>query len=80
MQKRIDGMPEGKDRRRLLDDVARLAETAEQLLDFERNDQATDQHETVDLVEIARMAVADLAPLAIAAGYQTGFESEVKSL
>lgn len=80
MQTRIDGMPEGKDRRRLLDDVARLAETAEQLLDFERNDQATDQHETVDLVEIARMAVADLAPLAIAAGYQIGFESEVKSL
>jgi len=80
MQTRIDGMPEDRDRKRLLGDVARLAETAEQLLDFERNDQATDQHETVDLVEIARMAVADLAPLAIAAGYQIGFESEVESL
>lgn len=80
MQTRIDGMPEGQERSRLLDDVARLAETAEQLLDFERNDQATDQHETVDLVEIARMVVADLAPLAIAAGYQICFESEVESL
>ncbi|MDX3924579.1 MAG: HAMP domain-containing sensor histidine kinase [Shinella sp.] len=80
MQTRIDGMPEGQERRRLLDDVARLAETAEQLLDFERNNQATDLHETIDLVEIARMVVADLAPLAIAAGYQISFQSEVESL
>jgi signal transduction histidine kinase len=80
MQTRIDGMPEGQDRRRLLDDVARLAETAEQLLDFERNDQTTDLHEMVDLVEIARTAVADLAPLAIAAGYQICFQSEVESV
>ncbi|PRD44945.1 sensor histidine kinase [Phyllobacterium phragmitis] len=80
MQTRIDGMPEGRERRRLLDDVARLAETAEQLLDFERNEQAADLHETVDLVQIARTAVADLAPLAIAAGYQISFESDVESL
>ncbi|WP_183432923.1 HAMP domain-containing sensor histidine kinase [Mesorhizobium sp. RMAD-H1] len=80
MQTRIDGMPEGQERRRLLDDVARLAETAEQLLDFERNDQATDLDEKVDLVEIARTTVADLAPLAIAAGYQISFESEVESI
>ncbi|WP_407692768.1 sensor histidine kinase [Rhizobium herbae] len=80
MQTRIDGMPEGQERRRLLNDVARLAETAEQLLDFERNDQATDLHEPVDLVEIARTVVADLAPQAIAAGYQICFESEVDGL
>ncbi|PDT37927.1 two-component sensor histidine kinase [Rhizobium sp. M10] len=80
MQTRIDGTAEGQDRRRLLDDVARLAETAEQLLDFERNDQASDLQETVDLVEIARGVVADLAPLAIGAGYQISFQSEVESL
>ncbi|PYE89941.1 sensor histidine kinase [Phyllobacterium leguminum] len=79
MQTRIDGMPDGQERTRLLDDVARLAETAEQLLDFERNDQAADPHETVDLVEIARTVVAELAPLAIAAGYQIAFHSEVES-
>jgi signal transduction histidine kinase len=79
MQTRIDGMPEGQERRRLLGDVARLAETAEQLLDFERNDQATDLRETVDLVEIARTAVADLAPLAIAAGYEISFQNEVEN-
>ena len=80
MQTRIDGTAEGQDRRRLLDDVARLAETAEQLLDFERNDQASDLQETVDLVEIARGVVADLAPLAIGAGYQISFQSEIESL
>ncbi|RJT41511.1 sensor histidine kinase [Mesorhizobium waimense] len=77
MQTRIEGMSGGQDRRRLLDDVARLGETAEQLLDFERNDQASDLHETVDLVDIARTVVADLAPLAIAEGYEISFESEV---
>jgi signal transduction histidine kinase len=44
MQTRIDGMADGPARTKLLDDVARLAGTAEQLLDFERNDQAADRH------------------------------------
>ncbi|SFU17133.1 HAMP domain-containing sensor histidine kinase [Mesorhizobium sp. YR577] len=77
MQTRIEGISDGQERRRLMDDVARLGATAEQLLDFERNDQVNDLHETVDLVDIARTVVADLAPLAIAAGYEISFESEV---
>jgi signal transduction histidine kinase len=77
MQTRIEGMSEGGERRRLMADVARLGETAEQLLDFERNVQAADVHETVDLVEIARSVVADLAPMAIAGGYEISFESNV---
>jgi signal transduction histidine kinase len=80
MQTRIEGMPEGQDRQRLMNDVARLGATAEQLLDFERSDQATERHETVDLVAIARAVVADLAPLAIAAGYEISFESDVAVL
>ncbi|NTG18754.1 HAMP domain-containing histidine kinase [Agrobacterium rhizogenes] len=80
MQTRIEGMAEGRERRRLMDDVARLRETAEQLLDFERNDQSTELHKTIDLVEIARKVVMDLAPLAIAAGYEISFEHEVDKL
>jgi signal transduction histidine kinase len=80
MQTRIEGMDEGRERRRLLDDVARLAETAEQLLAFERNDQTDDLQETMDLVDIARTVVADLAPVAIAAGYDISFESEIETL
>jgi signal transduction histidine kinase len=80
MQTRIDGMPEGQERKRLLADVARLAHTAEQLLAFERNDQALDVRQKVDLVEIAQSVVADLAPLAIGAGYQISFQSDVKTI
>ncbi|WP_027992211.1 sensor histidine kinase [Sinorhizobium meliloti] len=80
MQTRIDGMPEGMERGRMLKDVARLADTAEQLLAFERNDQATELHETVDLVAIAQTVVADLAPLAIGAGYQISLQSDIEHL
>lgn len=80
MQLRVDGMPDGLERTRLLDDVARLADTAEQLLDFERDDQTVDLNSTVDLVEIAQTAVADIAPLAIAGGYQISFLPEVETL
>lgn len=76
MQTRIEGMSEGLERRRLLDDVARLAEMAEQLLDFERSSQTAELAETVDLIVTARTAVADLAPLAIAAGYEISFHSD----
>jgi signal transduction histidine kinase len=80
MQIRIEGMAEGQDRQRLLKDVARLGGTAEQLLDFERNDLNEDPFETIDLVDVARMAVADLAPLAIAAGYEISFHSDADKL
>jgi signal transduction histidine kinase len=36
--------------------------------------------ETVDLVELARSAVADLAALALGAGYLISFDSDVESL
>jgi signal transduction histidine kinase len=80
MQTRIDGMADGPERTRMLQDVARLADTAEQLLDFERNDQAVDLNQQVDLVTIARSVVADFAPLAIAAGYDISFRSEAETL
>jgi signal transduction histidine kinase len=80
MQTRIDGMSDGPERTRMLQDVARLADTAEQLLDFERNDQTVNLDEQVDLVTIARAVVADFAPLAIAAGYEISFQSEVEAL
>jgi signal transduction histidine kinase len=80
MQTRIDGMSDGPERTRMLKDVARLADTAEQLLDFERNDQAVDLNEQVDLIAIARAVVADFAPLAIAAGYEISLSDEAPIL
>nr|WP_176056497.1 HAMP domain-containing sensor histidine kinase [Brucella intermedia] len=80
MLTRIDGMPEGQERIRLLGDAVRLANMAEQLLDFERHDQAAELDGAVDIVEIARTVVAEVAPLAIAAGYQISFHSDIEKL
>ncbi|MFK3779859.1 sensor histidine kinase [Agrobacterium sp. NPDC089420] len=76
MQTRIEGLP-GPEQERLMGDVARLGQTAEQLLAFERNDQVNDRRETLDLVEMVRMVVADLAPLALSAGYDISFETQI---
>lgn len=80
MQTRIEGVAEERERIRLMADVARLREAAEQLLDFERNDQATEINDTVDIVDIGRLVVADMAPMAIAAGYDISFASDASEV
>lgn len=76
MQTRIEGLP-GPEQQRLMEDVARLGETTEQLLAFERIDQVNDRRETVELVEMTRTVVADLAPLALSAGYDISFDTQI---
>lgn len=80
MQTRIDTTLEGNTRDIMMDDIGRLRETAEQLLDFERSEQSPDLFEQVDLVEVARNVVADQAPIAIRNGYEISFDSEVDEL
>lgn len=67
---RLESLPSGPDKTRLLEDAARLATLAEQLLDIQRLDRCGHPFTRVDLVAIAQSAAADLAPLAIAAGYE----------
>ena len=59
----------------MLEDVARLATLADQLLDLQRINQGGDRFSYVDIVAIGKEVTADLAPLAIAAGYEISFES-----
>lgn len=80
MQTRIDTTLEGSTRDTMMDDIGRLRETAEQLLDFERSEQSPDLLEQVDLVEVARNVVADQAPIAIRHGYEISFDSDVDEL
>ena len=80
MQTRIDTTLEGNTRDTMMDDIGRLRETAEQLLDFERSEQSPDLLEQVDLVEVARNVVADQAPIAIRNGYEISFDSDVDEL
>lgn len=67
---RLESLPSGPDKTRLLEDAARLATLAEQLLDIQRLDRCGHPFTRVDLVAMAQSAAADLAPLAIAAGYE----------
>ncbi|MGO4842261.1 sensor histidine kinase, partial [Rhizobiaceae sp. 2RAB30] len=60
----------------LLEDAARLTTLAGQLLDLQRLDQKESRFAPVDLVAMAKQVVFDLAPLAVAAGYDMSFEPE----
>lgn len=59
---------------RLLRDIERLSDLAQQLLDHQLLDQSVTQRETTSLVELAARVAADFAPLAIEAGYDLAFE------
>ncbi|MET4384782.1 signal transduction histidine kinase [Bradyrhizobium sp. F1.4.3] len=71
---RLESLPSGPDKTRLLEDSARLATLAEQLLDIQRLDRGH-PFTRVDLVRVAQSAAADLAPLAIAAGYELALDA-----
>jgi signal transduction histidine kinase len=72
---RLESLPSGPDKTRLMEDAARLATLAEQLLDIQRLDRCSHPFTRVDLVGIAQNAAADLAPLAIAAGYELALDA-----
>ncbi len=72
---RLESLPESPAVARLLADVARLAVLAEQLLDLQRLNQRRAEFQPVDLVALGERVAADLAPLAIAAGYELAFDA-----
>jgi signal transduction histidine kinase len=72
---RLESLAPGPDKTRLLEDAARLATLAEQLLDIQRLDRCGHPFARVDLVRVAQGAAADLAPLAIAAGYELALDA-----
>ncbi|QNK69740.1 sensor histidine kinase [Variovorax sp. PAMC26660] len=73
---RLENMPDSPDKHRLLADAARLSVLAGQLLDLQRMKGRADRLQPVDLVEMARDVVAEMAPLALAAGYEISFEAQ----
>lgn len=78
---RLGLLPLGSSRSTLLEDVGRLATLAEQLLDLERlrRDWRADMSE-VDLVALVRDVAADLAPVAINAGYTLAVETAIERI
>lgn len=79
LRTRIEGYEDTDQSRRLLLDVSRIGAVAEQLLDTQRFGVILTRTDT-DLVGLCRQVVADLAPLAIKAGYDLAFESERPSM
>ncbi|MGO4713498.1 sensor histidine kinase [Bradyrhizobium sp. 2TAF24] len=75
LQTRLELLPPSPERTRLIEDVTRLALLAEQLLDLQRLDHI-DVFTPLDLVALARHVVEDMAPIAIAAGYDLAFEPD----
>lgn len=76
---RLESMPPSPERARLLQDVARLSVLAEHLLNLQRLDRTNPNFQPIDLVELGRQTAANLAPLAISAGYELGFETVVET-
>jgi signal transduction histidine kinase len=72
---RLDSLAPGPDKTRLLEDSARLATLAEQLLDIQRLDRCGHPFTNVNLAAVAQSVAADLAPLAIAAGYELALDA-----
>jgi len=76
LQTNLEAMPDSRLQQKLLNDVGRLANTAEQLLDLHRMDNGMQRMEEVDLVQICKSVAGDLAPNAIAAGYELSFSAD----
>lgn len=73
-QLRIDMLPDGPDRDNLRQITRRLSAIAHQLLEIERFRQGGLAHNALDLGEVLSGVVADLAPYAVARGYDLSLE------
>ena len=80
MNMHVESLPLNGTKPDLQRTVFRLGQMVGQMLDAERLVLAGRKHERVDLVQLARDAVAQVAPLVISNGYAPAFVSEVDSL
>lgn len=76
LQTNLEAMADSRQQRKLLNDVGRLANTAEQLLDLHRMENGMQAMQEIDLVQLCKSVAGDLAPNAIAAGYELAFSAD----
>lgn len=72
---RIEMLPPGDARRQLMLDIARLSSLADQLLDLERLDSGNVRLLPADLGALAKEALTDIAPLAVASHADLSFDA-----
>lgn len=75
-----EALPDSEAKAQLRQGLHHLSELIGQLIDVERMAAGGGQIEAVDVVQLARAAVADITPLAIDAGYDVGFDSAAPSV
>lgn len=80
LQTRLELMHGVEHHGKLMLDVARLANLANQLLDLERLEAEVPQFQRTNLVELATEVAADMAPLVIVAGSMIVFEAETENV
>jgi signal transduction histidine kinase len=72
---RVEALKEKKAKEELRSGVGRLSHLVGQMLDLERLSLAGRQRAPIDLVAVARDVVADLAPMALKAGYDLSLDA-----
>ncbi len=77
---RVEALKESKAKEGLRTGVGRLAHLVAQMLDLERLSLAGRQRAPIDLVAAARDVVADLAPMALRAGYDLSLDAPAISV
>ncbi len=75
----VESLPAGGRKPDLQRGVFRLGQMVGQMLDAERLALAARRREAVDLVALTRETVADIAPLAVASGYEIAVTAELDS-
>ena len=73
---RLDMLPDDPTKEKLKTDVRRLSHLARQLLETESARSPLAAQTPLDLVRLAREVATDLAPQAVAAGYEIAFETD----
>lgn len=79
LQVRIDTIPDSEDKRHLQRSAKRLTALAHELLALESDRQKPSDRRELDMCLLVSKVVADLAPLAIASGYEIAFDCEPES-
>ncbi|KVL46571.1 hypothetical protein WT01_36510 [Burkholderia cepacia] len=77
---RLDAMEDGPLKRKLEQDVIRLGELTDKLLDLQTLKNTTPRMEHMNLVELVRDTLAELAPVALTAGHDVELVNDVERL
>lgn len=80
MTMHVDALPSSDIKQQLRRTVFRLGQMVGQMLDAERLALSSRERTLLDLVALGREAVADIAPLALTAGYEIEFSSECDAM